>query len=69
MEIILFLAAIVIAFLVFTWLVRVVRATVSVAITIALLVLVLQLLFGIGPGAVWQQVQSLFDWILGLFRR
>lgn len=69
METILFLAAIVIAFLVFTWLVRVVRVTINAAILIALLVLALQLLFGIGPEAVWQQLQALFDAVLSLFRR
>jgi hypothetical protein len=68
METILFLAAIVIAFLVFTWLVRVVRVTVNAAITIALLVLALQLLFGIGPEAVWQQLQALVNGVLELFR-
>lgn len=68
MDIILLLAAIAITFLVFTWLVRVVRVTIRVAIIIALLVLAFQLLFGIGPEAIWQQIQALFNWFVGLFR-
>lgn len=58
MDLLLLIAAIVISFLVFTWLIKVVRATITTAITIALLILILQLLFGIGPAQVWQQVSQ-----------
>lgn len=61
MEFILLVAAVVISFLVFTWLIKVVRATIGTAILIALLVLVLQLVFGIGPAQVWQQITQLFQ--------
>lgn len=61
MNVIFVLAAIVIAFLVFTWLLRVVKATLTTALTIALLVLVLQFVFGIGPGQLWQQVNQLWQ--------
>lgn len=58
MDLVLLIAAIVISFLVFTWLVKIVKATIGTAITIAIVVLVLQLVFGIGPGQVWQQVSQ-----------
>lgn len=61
MNLILLVAAVVISFLVFTWLIKVVRATIGTAITIAILVLVLQLVFGIGPGQVWEQVSQVLQ--------
>lgn len=61
MNLILLIAAIVVTFLVFTWLVKVVKATIGTAIAIALLVLVLQLFFGIGPAQIWQQVNQVFQ--------
>lgn len=69
MNLILVIAAIVISFLVFTWLIRVVKATIGTAIAIAILVLVLQLFFGIGPGQVWEQVsqipQAIWQFVTG----
>jgi hypothetical protein len=59
-EIILFLAAIAVAFIIFTWLVKIARATISTALTIALIVLVL-LAFGIGPAQLWQELTQLFQ--------
>jgi uncharacterized phage infection (PIP) family protein YhgE len=61
MNIILLVAALIVTFLVFTWLVKVVKATVGTAIAIALLILALQLFFGIGPMQVWQQVSQFFQ--------
>ncbi len=61
MNLLLLIAAIFIAFLVFTLLIKVVRATISTAITIAIIVLVLQLVFGIGPSEVFNQVNQFFQ--------
>ncbi|MEB3232512.1 MAG: hypothetical protein VKJ64_15995 [Leptolyngbyaceae bacterium] len=58
---IILIAALVISFLIFTWLIRVVKATVTTAFTIALLVLLLQLFFGIGPQDIWQEVTTLWQ--------
>lgn len=58
MNLVLIVAALVITFLVFTWLVKVVKATIGTAIAIAILVLVLQLVFGIGPAQVWQPISE-----------
>lgn len=63
MNVILLIAALVVTFLVFTWLIKVVKATIGTAIAIALLVLVLQLFFGIGPAQVWQQVSQFLQQI------
>ncbi|MBW4656112.1 MAG: hypothetical protein KME20_24190 [Kaiparowitsia implicata GSE-PSE-MK54-09C] len=65
---ILFVAALIITFLVFGWLVRVARATLSLAITVAILVFLLQILLGIGPGEVWQQVLGFWNGILNFLQ-
>ena len=56
LNLIIWIAAVVVAFLVFTWLIKVVKATISTAVCIAIIVLILQLLFGIGPQQLWQQI-------------
>lgn len=62
MELAIAIGAVLVSFLVFTWLLKVVRATLRTAILVALILLVLQLLFGIGPGTLWEQVRS---WLPG----
>jgi cell division protein FtsW (lipid II flippase) len=61
-EIAIVIGAVIVSFLVFTWLLKVVRATFKTAILVALTLLVLQLAFGIGPQALWEQVRS---WLPG----
>ncbi|HEY9908988.1 MAG TPA: hypothetical protein V6D18_15440 [Thermosynechococcaceae cyanobacterium] len=61
MNLVLLLAAIVVSFLVFTWLVKVLKATIGTAILVAAIVLGVQLLIGIGPGQIWQQVSQFFQ--------
>lgn len=58
-ELIVLIAALIVTFLVFTWLIKVVKATVQTALTIALLVLILQIVFGIGPSQLWQKIIEL----------
>lgn len=58
-ELIVLIAALIVTFLVFTWLIKVVKATIQTALTIALLVLILQLVFGIGPSQLWQKITEL----------
>ncbi|HEY9887996.1 MAG TPA: hypothetical protein V6D02_06310 [Candidatus Obscuribacterales bacterium] len=62
MEIAIVIGAIIVSFLVFTWLLKIARATFRTAILVAVTLLVLQLVFGIGPQALWEQVQS---WLPG----
>ncbi|MEM9218765.1 MAG: hypothetical protein AAGD25_31045 [Cyanobacteria bacterium P01_F01_bin.150] len=61
MDWILLIAALFIAFLIFTWLLKVVKATISTALTVAFIVLLVQLLFGIGPIELWNQIVSLWQ--------
>ena len=63
MEIVIIIGALLVSFLVFTWLIKVARATFRTAILVAIILLVLQLVFGIGPGTLWEQIQN---WISGL---
>lgn len=69
MNLVLIVAALIIVFLVFTWLLKVVKATVATAIAIGLLILAVYVLFGIGPVQVWQpileSVQSVWRTITG----
>ncbi|MBD1928541.1 hypothetical protein H6F74_20140 [Trichocoleus sp. FACHB-90] len=58
-DLIIFIAAIIVSWLIFTLLVKVVKASISTAILVAAIVLVLQLFFGIGPQDLWQQVTQL----------
>jgi len=66
-DLILLLAALIISWLIFTWLVKIVKLTVSTALTLAGIVLILQLLFGINPNQLWQQIlnlpQIVLNWI------
>jgi len=61
-ELIILLASLLVAWLVFTWAVQVLKASVSTAIAIAIIVLILQLVFGIGP-------QELLDYLIQLPQR
>lgn len=58
-DLIILIAAMVVAWLIFKWLLNVVKASLSTAMTIAVVVLVLQLVFGIGSQDLWQQVREL----------
>lgn len=60
MDIALLIAALIIAFLVFTWLVKVVKATLSTALTIAVVVLAFQLLYGFGFQDIAQTLSDLW---------
>lgn len=59
MNLVLLIGAVIVSFLVFTWLIKVVKATVGTALLLAFVILVLQLVFGIGPNEVLQQIK---DW-------
>jgi type IV secretory pathway TrbL component len=62
MELAIVIGAILVSFLVFTWLIKVVQATLKTAITVAIILLILQLVFGIGPQTLWEQIQG---WLPG----
>ena len=55
-EIVVVVGAIAISILVFTWLIKVVKATLKTAFLAALILLGLQIFFGIGPTAIWDTI-------------
>lgn len=58
-DLLILIAALIVSWLVFTALIKIVKTTVSTAIAIAAIVLVLQLVFGINPQDLWQQITQL----------
>jgi hypothetical protein len=60
-ELVLLVAALVVSFLLLTWLLRVVKATLRTALALAGIALLLQLLFGIGPGDLGEAVSQLLQ--------
>lgn len=69
MNTILFVGAIVILFLLIGFLLKVVRAAITTAIGIVLIVLVLQFGFGVEVQDVWGEVNNVWENILRLLRR
>lgn len=65
-DLIILVAALIVAWLVFTSLVRILKTTVSTAIAVAVIVLILQLGFGVQPQQ-WQQITQLPEIIQNLF--
>ncbi len=65
MDWVIWIGALIVSFLIFTWLVKVVKATIGTAITIAVIILILQLVFGIGPNDLLEQIT---DWWQNLGR-
>ncbi|MBX2863593.1 MAG: hypothetical protein KTR27_08555 [Leptolyngbyaceae cyanobacterium MAG.088] len=57
-EIVVVVGAIAISILVFTWLIKVVKATLKTAFLAALILLGLQIFFGIGPTAIWETIRD-----------
>jgi hypothetical protein len=55
------IASLLVAFLVFAWMLKVVKATIGTALAIAAVVLGLQLFFGVGPQELWLQVSQLWN--------
>jgi hypothetical protein len=68
LQLIVSIAAIVIAWLVFTWLVKVLKASLATALSIAAIVLGLQLWFGVAPEQLKQEVLNLPQTIFQLFQ-
>lgn len=61
MDLVILIAAILVTIAVFIWLLRVFKATLNTAIMIAIVVLLVQLLFGIGPGELLNYTQQLWQ--------
>ena len=63
LELIILVAALIVSWLVFAALIKVVKTTVSTAIAIAAIVLILQFAFGIRPQELWKQIAQLVETI------
>lgn len=61
MEVVIVIGAVLAAVLVFGWLLRAVRTTLKTALFVAFVFLILQLVFGIGPEALVEQVRQWFS--------
>ena len=66
-ELIILLASLLITWLIFSWLIKVVKASIATAIAIAVVVLILQLAFGINNQQIWEQILNLPQTLLDLF--
>ena len=58
-QLILVIASLILSWLIFTWLIKIVKTTVSTAIGVAAIALLLQLFFGIGPDAILDSIFNL----------
>ncbi|MEM8778999.1 MAG: hypothetical protein AAGF26_09030, partial [Cyanobacteria bacterium P01_G01_bin.49] len=58
-NLILLIAALLVSWLVFRWLLTVVKASAGTALAIAAIVLLLQLKFGISPQELWTEITNL----------
>jgi len=58
-ELIILIAALVVSWLVFTALIKIAKTTVTTAIAIAGIILILQLVFGIGYQDLWEQITQI----------
>lgn len=68
MQLIILVAAIVISWLLFTALVKVIKTTVSTALMVAVIFFAAQILFGVKPIELWQEVTTLPQTILHFFQ-
>lgn len=59
MQLVLVIGAILIAWLVFTWLFKVIKLSLKTAFLIAAIVLILQFAFGISPLKLWEEILHL----------
>jgi len=63
MNFVILIAAIAIAVLAFTWLVGVIKTTIRTALSVAVIIVALLVVFGIGPDVVFRQVAQIFQTI------
>jgi hypothetical protein len=61
MEILLFLAAILILWFVLTWFLKVTAATIKNGAIIIIILIVLYVFFKITPAEIWEQIQRIFQ--------
>ncbi|GBF81324.1 hypothetical protein [Aphanothece sacrum] len=68
-NLILLIAALLVSWLVFRWLFTVIKSSATTAISIAVIVLLLQLGFGIGPEKLWNEITNIPQTFQQLFKK
>lgn len=58
MELLIVLGAIVIAIVILGWVFKLIKNTIQTVLLVAFLLLALYFLFGLGPAAIWEQIQT-----------
>lgn len=58
MELLIALAVILILFVIFSWVLRLVKTTIKTVLLVVFVVLALYFVFGIGPETLWEQLQN-----------
>lgn len=66
-DLIVIIAAVIVAWLIFTWSLKVLKASISTALTIAVIALILQVFLGIGFEQVWQQLVQFVETVQQFF--
>ncbi|MBE9039795.1 hypothetical protein IQ235_03175 [Oscillatoriales cyanobacterium LEGE 11467] len=66
-ELILAIAALILSWIIFTWLIKIVKTTFSTAIVVAAIVLIMQLFFGIGFDAILEAILNLPQTLQDIF--
>jgi hypothetical protein len=61
-ELLIVLGAIVVAVLILGWVFRLIKTTIQTVLLVGFLLLALYFLFGIGPAAIWEQLQTWLGW-------
>lgn len=67
MELILLIGALIVAWLLFTGLVNILKTTVKTALTVALVFMALYLVWGVNPEELWEVVRSLPELFFSFF--
>ncbi|HAC62334.1 MAG TPA: hypothetical protein DCF68_02055 [Cyanothece sp. UBA12306] len=68
-DLILFVASLLVAWLIFSWLIKVIKTSVTTAIIIVIIVMFLQITLGISPEQLWHQIINLPQNIQQLFEQ
>jgi len=69
MNIVLFIAAIFVAWLIFKALIQILRVGITTAVTLTIIVVLLEFIFGINPGILFQEITELPQVISHLFNK
>ncbi len=67
-DLILLVASLLVALLIFNWLIKVIKTSVTTAMIIVIIVMILQITLGISPEQLWSQIMNLPQTIQQFFK-